>query len=369
MTGPAVEYLFITSDVLVSIDGQVTGLSASTRLGCIEPMRALIRLGYDARTYSIAPGTAAAEALVPAARRVVFAEMCDSAQGWGPAIEGYRKLLRLVPDAAERAVFSIADDHFDDPDFSAFYRDVLPRCRAVTTVSPELANTVARLTARPVRVAPEPCEGPRGEAHAYAARRPPAPLGWLARRIGLSEDLWRVRLLWFGYPMNLPPLIAVLPALEKLARKHPLLLTCVTNPVAELSALLTPERTSERAALRMRFVPWAPRVVERELAAADMVLIPSEYRDPVKQAKSPNRLVAGLHGGRFVVAHPLPAYGPFRAFAWIGENLVEGIEWAIKRPNEVLARIARGQAYIDEHHSPEVVARFWLDIFDKRSGP
>jgi hypothetical protein len=36
----------------------------------------------------------------------------------------------------------------------------------------------------------------------------------------------------------------------------------------------------------------------------------AHYRNPVKQAKSPNRLVASLHGGRFAVAHPLPPYAP-----------------------------------------------------------
>ena len=93
------------------------------------------------------------------------------------------------------------------------------------------------------------------------------------------------------------------------------------------------------------------------------MLIPSAYRNPVKQAKSPNRLVAGLHGGRFVVAHPLPPYAPYGEFAWLGEDLCQGIDWAIRHPREVVERIARGQAFIDERHSPEAVARFWLDVF------
>ena len=100
------------------------------------------------------------------------------------------------------------------------------------------------------------------------------------------------------------------------------------------------------------------------IAACDLVLIPSEYRDPVKQAKSPNRLIAGLHGGRFVVAHPLPAYAPYADFCRISEDIVGGIDWALRHPREVVERIARGQAFIDARHSPEAVARFWLDVFD-----
>jgi hypothetical protein len=34
---------------------------------------------------------------------------------------------------------------------------------------------------------------------------------------------------------------------------------------------------------------------------------------------------------------------------------------------EVVERIARGQAYIDEKHSAEAVARFWLDVLDSKT--
>ena len=176
-------------------------------------------------------------------------------------------------------------------------------------------------------------------------------------RAGLSSDSWRVRLLWFGYPQNLPPLLALLPGLETLAREYPLLLTCVTSHPVPTSG--------EESALRVQYIPWSPQIMESAIAASDVVLIPSDYQNPVKQAKSPNRLVAGLHGGRFVVAHPLPAYGPYAEFAWIGEDLCEGLRWAISHPREVVERIARGQAFTDARHSPDVVARFWLELFER----
>jgi hypothetical protein len=172
-------------------------------------------------------------------------------------------------------------------------------------------------------------------------------------------DQWGVRLLWFGYPQNLPPPVELLPALKSFAGKYPLLLTCVSSATSEKLV------NGQDARLRIQFVPWSPLVMEALIAASDVVLIPSAHRDPAKQAKSPNRLVAGLHGGRFVVAHPLQAYEPYAAFAWIGEDLCAGLEWAMRHPGEVVARIARGQAYIDKRHSPDAVARFWLDVFDK----
>jgi len=363
-----VEYLFLTSAPLYDIGGAITAYGASARLGSIAPAGALGRLGYDARAVSVAGDLAPASDALRTASRVVFGEMFQTREsGWAGPIETYRRLLRLIEDPHERAVFSVADDHFANPDFAAFYREALRDCLAVTTVSPALATTVGALTSRPVVVAPEPTEGSRGAPQAIAARKVAAPLSWLARRVGLSMDHWRVRLLWFGYPQNLPPLLELVPALEALSRDYPLLLTLITNPVAELGALMTPARTREDSRLRVHFVPWSPLVMSAAIASSDLVLIPSEYGNPIKHAKSPNRLIAGLHGGRFVVAHPLPPYAPYGEFAWLGEDLCHGIDWAIRNPRAVVERIARGQAYIDARHSPEAVARFWLDVFHPKN--
>jgi hypothetical protein len=368
MKSAGVEYLFLTSAPFYAVGGQVTAYGASARLGSIAPASALGGLGYDARALSVAGGLGPASDALRSATRVVFGEMFQTREsGWAGPIETYLRLLRLIEHPRERAVFSIADDHFSNPDFAAFYREALRDCLAVTTVSQALAATVRALTSRPVVVAPEPTEGSRGAPQAIAARKVAAPLSWLARRVGLSMDHWRVRLLWFGYPQNLPPLLELVPALERYASSYPLLLTCITSPTSALDPVLTRERTGEDSRLRVHFIPWSPLGMNSAIAASDVVLIPSEHRNPIKQAKSPNRLIAGLHGGRFVVAHPLPAYAPYGEFAWLGEDLCRGIDWAIRHPREVVERVARGQAYLDERHSPEAVARFWLDVFHPKN--
>ena len=309
---------------------------------------------------SVAGDLAMARDAARNAKRIVFGEMWPTKDaGWSAAIEAYRSLLGLIEQPAERAVFSIADDHFADPQFAGFYREALRDCLAVTVVSETLATRVKAFTEKPVLIAPEPVEGARGAPQAIAARKMSAPFAWLARRVGISMDQWRVRLLWFGYPQNLPPLLELLPALEEYAARYPLLLTCVTSQAPASK----PEFAGEDSRLLVQYVPWSPLVMDPALAACDLVLIPSEYRDPVKQAKSPNRLIAGLHGGRFVVAHPLPAYAPYADFCRISEDIVGAIDWALRHPREVVERIARGQAFIDARHSPEAVARFWLDVF------
>jgi hypothetical protein len=368
MTAPVIEYCFVTPDALVNVEGEVTASGASTRLSSLAPARALRGLGYDARTYSVVGDLAPAQEAVRSAKRIVLGELFGSKEeGWAAAISAYRRLLAVIEDRPGRVVFSLADDHFAESEFLAFYREALPECLAVTTISEPLARTVGRLTSRPVVVAPEPCEGRRGAPQVYTRRKPAAPLAWLARRIGIPEDHWRLRLLWFGYPQSLPPLLELLPALESLSRRQPLRLTLVTKHFPELAALATPERARAGALFQLNFAPWSPFVMDSMIAQCDMVLIPAAYRDPARQSKSPNRLVAALHGGRFVIAHPMPAYAPYAEFAWIGDDLCAGLEWAIRHPREVLERIVRGQARIDQVHAPEAIARFWLDVFHPKN--
>lgn len=333
--------------------GRITAFGASARLGSVAPAYALGNLGYDARVISTAGDLGPAEQAVQSAKRVVFGELFRSAEsGWAGPLAAYRRVLDRITDRAGRVVFSIADDHFDDPEVGAFYRQALGECLAVTAVSDALAEKIRTLTSRPVRVAPEPTEGARGAPQAIAPRKVSAPLEWLARRVGIPVEQWRIRLLWYGYPQNLPPLLELLPALDELAERYPLLLTCVSSEMPDINM-------REGSRLRVQFVPWSPHALDPALAATDFVLIPSDFRRP---GKSPNRLVAALHGGRFPIAHPLPAYAPYAAFSWVGDNLCDGLRWAIAHPRKVVERIARGQAYIDSRHSPEAVARFWLDL-------
>src|SRR5256886_17475527 len=63
------------------------------------------------------------------------------------------------------------------------------------------------------------------------------------------------------------------------------------------------------------------------------------------------RLSAALHAGRFPVCHPSPYYGALGEFAWVGDDLAEGIRWALTHPEEVLARLGRAQDYVGRVHA------------------
>src|SRR6185436_10821579 len=80
--GTQIEYLFLTPAPLINMGGVITTYGASARLGSLMPARALMRLGYDARTYTTAGDAAPAEEALRAAKRVVLGELFDDPRGW-----------------------------------------------------------------------------------------------------------------------------------------------------------------------------------------------------------------------------------------------------------------------------------------------
>src|SRR5882762_2799193 len=110
----AAEYLFVTPEPLYTTSGRLFARGASTRLGSLLPMQGLRSLGYDARAVSTYGGSADAEAEIRQAQCVVFGEIFANRREHLPVD------VATVRESTQRAVFYLADDHFDDAQFSAF---------------------------------------------------------------------------------------------------------------------------------------------------------------------------------------------------------------------------------------------------------
>jgi hypothetical protein len=226
--------------------------------------------------------------------------------------------------AARVAVLAdFSDDHFADPVRGEAYRALANAVDAVVASTPELAQVLRHHTRAPASVVTDPVEGERGEPRVPA--RPP------------------FRLLWFGHGSNVDTLQ---PAMQQL-HALPVALTLVTAPGAGA------ERTG------VRFRPWSTRAVFDELRQCDAVFIPSNPDDPRKAVKSPNRFTESVWAGRFVLAHPLPAYRELSECGWVGDDLGDGVKWLAAHPDEALARIRRGQEVIGERFSPRAVGAAW----------
>jgi len=162
------------------------------------------------------------------------------------------------------------------------------------------------------------------------------------------------RLLWFGNMQNLDTLKYGLPQLERVADAVPHTLTLMTAPGAGAEAMAP-----------HRFRPWSVPALGEALQECDAVVIPSNPYDPLKAVKSPNRFTEAVWAGRFVLAHPLPAYQELAGFGWVGDDLGEGLRWLASNADEALQRIQRGQTAIAERFSPGVVAGAWKEAIRK----
>lgn len=237
--------------------------------------------------------------------------------------------LELAAELRKRGVKIIADycdDHFLHPVLGPGYRALANAADAVVASTPGLAEVLRMQTPVPVSVVTDPVEGERGEPSTSLARP--------------------VHLLWFGHPLNLDTLPLGLDQLKE--GKFDFSLTIVTSPRAGAETL------------GHRFRAWSTQAVFEELRQCDAVIIPSNPHDPRKAVKSPNRFTESLWAGRFVVAHPLPAYEPLANYGWVGEHLGEGIAWLLEHFDEARERVRAGQEAVAREFLPAAIGRAWL---------
>lgn len=301
---------------------------ASVRYRLLVPAAALDG-EYESKVIHVAPG----------ANRHTLVERFQGAHAvilgklFGPFKEDPELISALVAALRGRGTAVLADysdDHFTDPAQGGAYRALANAATRVVTSTPELAELMKDYTAARVNVITDPVEG--AQQPGRVASRPPQ------------------RLLWFGNVQNLDTLKYGLPQLERVAAAVPHTLTLMSAPGAGAEAIAP-----------LRFRPWSVPALGEALQECDAVVIPSNPYDPLKAVKSPNRFTESVWAGRFVLAHPLPAYQELAAFGWVGEDLGEGLCWLAGNADEALERIRRGQAAIAERFSPSAVAGAWKE--------
>lgn len=260
-------------------------------------------------------------------------------------LEPWLAACREAKRGGARLVIDICDYPFEKPPtVQAFYAGILDICDAV------IVNTerMAELMAPHVRHRPSVIED--------------AILGDAAQAAFAPAD--RVRLLWFGHPTNLPYLDAALDDLGRYAAGRSCELTVVTVDVPDVTSWIATTHRHFAPALEVRFIPWSLQSTRDALRDCDVVLIPSDPSDRLKAGASANRIAETLNAGRFPVASPLPSYLDFSEAAWLGQDLVQGIEWALANPGEVLSRIRRGQALVAERFAVDRVGREWRKLLE-----
>lgn len=252
-------------------------------------------------------------------------------------LELNERLLAAAQQIDVTAVADFCDDYFDQDDrVGEHFRKMVMWADAISVSTPFLARRVTETAARDAAVIPDPYEGPRGQAKwAPGAQLQALWFGHVPNFAGLQNSL--DVLVSAGIPMRLVVMTLSLPEV---------LQWCAAN-------------SAPAPHFALEFREWSLQGLWQALRDCDLALIPVEPAQQFNLAKGHNRVVEPLWAGRFVIANPVPAYAAFSDWAWIGDDLVAGLRWAMGHPAEVVARINRAQKDILARLPPLTIAKSW----------
>jgi hypothetical protein len=311
-------------------NGSQTSDRACVRLRCIAPGAELSKRGHDVAAVSLYDWQQWAGDPAFYDRDVFVL---------GKAFGDVSLIIHRIHEAKGKVAIDICDNIFEPPEdrLKRFYEAILPLADGVVTSSDNLRMAVGSRMRQPLPIVtiPDCVEGNRLE-----------PI--------FAPSSGVLKLLWFGYPNNLPLVYRSLPALAAIGR----------GLTVELSLVTAWDDKKRRAferklvGLETRLVEWSVAVMAKELADCDIVIIPSDD-GPGRVSKSANRLITSLWAGRYAVAYPLPSYAAFASFAGVGEDLPRNILWALENRDGVVERIAAGQEFIASHYTSALIGGAW----------
>ncbi len=259
--------------------------------------------------------------------------------------------VRLVADLSDD--YAAMANELNQPFLEAYQRGLADTC-VLAVPCEALAKRLRPIAHHGVRVIEDPWESPRSNPAAVRGGDP-------------------LQLLWFG---NLGDTNAgvveggLRQVVAALRGRRARVEVIAGRERSGLVAGIAERLNREYPAASLQFVEWSLETVWTALARCDLVLLPQDHRDAWGSVKSHNRLVEAIRGGRFALASPIPSYVELADYAWVGENLAEGLTWALDHPREAEQRVAAGQAHIATRFAPEVVGRKWSELLglDRAAG-
>jgi hypothetical protein len=257
--------------------------------------------------------------------------------------------MRLIADQSDN--YAGYNANFRTPFLERYQRALGEHC-LLTVPCEALRQELAPYARQGIQVIEDPYESPQERSAQMALRDP-------------------VRLCWFGF-LGHPNKDVVTKWLQRAAEGlegRAAELAIIAQPMAgEVVAEIGSRLTTYHPALAIRFIPWSRAATWQAIDACDLVVIPQDPRDPWGRVKSHNRLVESIRGGRLAIASPIPSYLELAHYAWVGEDLAEGVRWALAHPDEAVERIGAGQRHVAERFSPQRIVAQWKRLLSDPFG-
>jgi len=328
---------WITFDHLTKKNSKLYSKQASIRYRVIIPAAELKAQNYQTKIITVDKNTNI-QSIIPSLKKTDIIIFSKSFTSLNESLAMTAKAMGI------KVIFDICDNHFEHPQSGPHYHTMVNLADQIVVNTKQMAEIVEIKTNKKSIVITDPYEGQRN-----------VPC------LNVKDN--RLKLLWFGHAANIDSLPAMIPLLLPLSQQKNLELHIVTAADRGVEQVCVAFNQQHGQQFNLRFSEWSLHTLFQALQKTDIVVIPS-LMNHTKIVKSPNRLVESLWAGRFVVAQPIPSYQEFSQWAYVDQDMVTGIQWAIQNPALVIQRIAQAQDYIAQNFSPALIGQQWIQAIN-----
>lgn len=230
--------------------------------------------------------------------------------------------LSTGSDLGYKSLFDICDDHFDRVD-GPYYKKACELATVITCNTDRMQERIYNVTGRLAKIIGDPVTFPKLKPRVFKGEPP--------------------RILWFGHSTNVTSLSKWLPYMNQE-------ITVVTDKPVQHP--------------KIKFIKWAPGVVEELISEFDIVFIPDNGA-PWNHTKSANRALDAVTAGCLVLAENEDIYGGIPGVEIVKNptDFMKAISQWKDRPEYTEDYILAGQEFVRLKNSDEVIKEQWKAVF------
>lgn len=258
-------------------------------------------------------------------------------------LAGARGRVRLIADLTDN--YAVLGDAEGQP-FLEHYQRALGESCTLTVPCAALLEDLQPYAMQGIHLIEDPYESPRSLAPRSVAG---APVG----------------LCWFGQlgARNLDAVVrGLVQAAHGLGGRAAQLRLVTHESRRDMAGTVAQRLAQAHPSVATTFMPWSLEATWQAIEASDLVILPQDHGDRWGRVKSHNRLVESIRCGRLAIASPIPSYLELADYACVGEDLGQGVAWALANPEAALARLRAGQDHVSGRFAPARIADAWAAL-------
>lgn len=243
--------------------------------------------------------------------------------------------IDMVHAAGGRVILDYTDHHLLNPNnVGDFYRAICERVSTFVVPSKLMAKNLSDLGISNFKIIPEPIEVPFLEVRTKSSNPTKA--------------------LWFGHNSNLIYLYKYI--IRNFNKLPPIDLIVMTDAINanQFRSIISQINNGGKCI----FIPWTLEKMIEIAMQADLVLIPSDPKDPRKNGVSPGRLLTALALGLPVAASSTDSYLDFRNYYCDLEDN-DMVSALIANPLIMSQSVSQAQKNIKQYFSIESICSEW----------